>query len=50
MATGQTLKGVSKDGSGARSEEENGGRGRFRRDNEGKPGGGLGLVKRVTDR
>lgn len=50
MATGQTLKGVSKDGSGARSEEENGGRGRFPRANEGKPGGGLGLVKRVTDR
>lgn len=39
LATGQTLKGVSKDRSGARSEEEKGGHGQFRRDNEGKPGG-----------
>ena len=50
MAIGQTLEGVSKAGSGARREEENGGRGGFRRDSEGKPGGGVGRVKRVTDR
>ena len=39
MAIGWTLKAVSKDRRGARSEEENGGQGQFRRDNEGKPGG-----------
>ena len=39
LGIGRTLKGVSKDRSGARSEKEKGGHGQFRRDNVGKPGG-----------
>ena len=43
MAIGQTLKGVSKAGSGARREEENGGRGRFRRTARGSLVGACGV-------